>query len=239
MHVVVWPVGSCWKPAAAAPPGPSRRRRRRRRCSSRRSDRVTRAAGGRAAVRARVAREQHELAVAVDVHVLVLPERRDGADVSGGPKSTGGSPSSWSRSAVISSSSCGLRRVLERVRLQPEAAGDEHHVELVPALPVLEEVDRRGVLGLGDRLAAARRSSTQRRARRLAPRIRATRRARLTTSLYLSRMPSQNPGTRRRRTVLPWLSRGPQEPVFRALEGVFPCLLARVNRACQWLGSPP
>ena len=141
-------------------------RRRRRRCWSRRSGRPRPVRGGRARVGARVAREQHELARLVDVHVLVLPERRLRRR-SARREVRRRVARQRSSSAVISSSSSRVRRIGQRVRLQPEAPRDDHHVRapapVAPvALLVLEEVDRRGVRGLRRGCRPTRRSSRRR-----------------------------------------------------------------------------
>ena len=65
-----------------------------------------------------------------------------GAEVSGGPKSTSGSPSSLSRSADSSSSSFGLAGFSSEYVFTPKRPGDHHHVErpvplVAPAVPVL------------------------------------------------------------------------------------------------------
>ena len=150
MQVVVWPVGSCWNASSF---------RSRRVLGVDDVDagdvgravrvRLTRLAARRAAVRARVARDQHELARLVDVHVLVLPERRlrIAARLGHGEvRRRIARQLEVLRGDLVQQ--LRVRRVGERVRLQPEAARDHHHV----LAAVVEEVDRRGPLALRQRL---------------------------------------------------------------------------------------
>ena len=136
-QVVVWPVGSCVEgqqlevgrvlgvdDVDAGDVGRAVRVR------------LARLARRRAAVGARVAREQRELALVVDVHVLVLPERgrrvrRRVRRVARQPQLLGGDLVQELR----------LGRVGQVIRLQAEAARDEHDVlALVLVLALAEPV---------------------------------------------------------------------------------------------------
>jgi hypothetical protein len=98
-----------------------------------------RVARRRAAIGARVARQERELAPRVDVHVLVLPEGRARARrVALQAQLVIGDLVEQARVGAVG----------EAVGLEAEAPGDEHHVDGVLPAPVGEEVDRRRVLGL-------------------------------------------------------------------------------------------